>query len=216
MKFKDWIINERRRQYNSNNVIVVDIQPEYANGIRFDIGEFSDFLCQMLERGKRVLYFHNGPDLGMSNADQIKQYLLNYDEEEMYDYDDEYDDYATKPEVEEKMYALNNITFYDKGYGFFRGWMDSGIDESIIIRAVREMIMRRVNDSRELPEEVLEDLGVDGMSDDINLPHIDIGQLRQFSGAFLCGGGVNECLREVQLLMSALNIRTTVMSQFTF
>ena len=34
-----------------------------------------------------------------------------------------------------------------------------------------------------------------------------VAQLKRFNGAYLVGGGRNECLREVELLMSAFNIR---------
>ena len=34
-----------------------------------------------------------------------------------------------------------------------------------------------------------------------------VGQLRKFNKAYIMGGGRNECLREVELLMNAFNIK---------
>jgi hypothetical protein len=34
-----------------------------------------------------------------------------------------------------------------------------------------------------------------------------VAQLKRFNGAYLVGGGREECLREVELLMNAFNIR---------
>lgn len=34
-----------------------------------------------------------------------------------------------------------------------------------------------------------------------------VAQLKRFNGAYLVGGGRNECLREVELLMNAFNIK---------
>ncbi len=53
-KFKNWLANEMYGQYNANNTIVVDIQPYYSQSIKFDIGEFANFLNQMLSKGRKV------------------------------------------------------------------------------------------------------------------------------------------------------------------
>ena len=57
MEFKQFL-NERYGQFNTNNVIVVDVQPDYSKYINFSIYEFADFLRQMIEKGKNVLYFY--------------------------------------------------------------------------------------------------------------------------------------------------------------
>lgn len=224
MDFKRWLIQEMRGQYNPNNTIVVDIQPEYANYINFDIGEFASFLSQMLAKGKKVLYFFNGDSVGSSNtADSIRRWLASaltgeeLEAYEWYDEDDE-DEYNPYAAAQEAFQTFQNITFYDKGYAFFRGWMDQGVDDHEIIQVIRTMVMRRVYDSRELPEELLTQIAGDDIPqyDNIYLPHIDLLQLRRFNNAFLCGGGQNECLKEVQLLMNALNIKYRVMSKFVF
>ena len=34
-----------------------------------------------------------------------------------------------------------------------------------------------------------------------------VAQLKRFNGAYIVGGGRNECLREIELLMNAFNIK---------
>lgn len=214
MEFKNWI-NEARNQWNANNTIVVDIQPEYASNIGFKIPEFAEFLKQMLSKRRKVLYFYNGETIGSRDTDQeIKNWLISsilghdYYREE---YEDEDDQYWELKEL------FDDIYFYDKGYGFFRSWMDYGIDDADIIKVIRAMIMQRTHDTREMPEEFLDQLVDDRpLHDPIYLPHIDLMQLRSFNNAFLCGGGQSECLKEVQLLMNAMNIKYRVISKFTF
>ena len=45
------------------------------------------------------------------------------------------------------------------------------------------------------------------LSDAISVNWTSIAQLRRFNGAYLVGGGRNECLQEVELLMSAFNVK---------
>lgn len=229
-KFKNWLANEMYGQYNANNTIVVDIQPYYSQSIKFDIGEFANFLNQMLSKGRKVLYFYNGSDLGISDNDQtIKQWLASsltgqeqyayesYGNYENYD-DDDYENSDEYRKYEEVLRALNGISFYDKGYGFFRDWMDSGVDESIIIQTIRAMAMYKCN-SNDLPDEVLDNLGNGDdlrQHGEIHLPGFDLNYLKSFSNAFICGGGRNECLREIQLLFNAFNIKYTIFSQFVY
>jgi hypothetical protein len=45
------------------------------------------------------------------------------------------------------------------------------------------------------------------LEDGIFTEWTSIAELRRFSGAYIVGGGRKECLREVELLMSAFNIK---------
>ena len=45
------------------------------------------------------------------------------------------------------------------------------------------------------------------LTDPISVEWISVAQLKRFSGAYIVGGGRNECLREVELLMNAFNIK---------
>ena len=167
-------------------IICVDVQPEYA--------EFGGYDSQ-------------------DKCAEIKEYwedTIRGDDGQDYDSDD-----YVEPE---SMINWNRFTVVDKGYGYLRSWMDSKIDPSIIIRVIRDMYQRRFTDSREYdtPElfknKVLPTLvgrsWEDWMwQDGIQISWISIAQLKRFNGAYIVGGGREECLREVELLMNAFNIR---------
>ncbi len=56
-----------------------------------------------------------------------------------------------------------------------------------------------------------------GMADtSIEVEWTSIGQLKEFSGAYIMGGYRTECLAEVQLLMNAFNIKYTQIQKFIF
>lgn len=197
MKFRQYITEKRK-----NNVIVVDVQPMYKNFIPFKMYEFTNFLK---EQG-RILYYYNGPDtVGSDTKSQIIDWLY-----EVSDYDDE---------LFNKLNHRDTI-WYDKGYAFFRGFLDQGVDTSTIKKAVRYMMSKKVNDSREIePEEWIEVLPeLEGVyfEDMINLPDIPLNVLKRWSGSYIVGGGKNECLKEVQLLMSIFNIKAKEVRKFIY
>jgi hypothetical protein len=111
----------------------------------------------------------------------------------------------------------SRFTIADKGYGYLRSWMDHGIEPSIIIATIREMYSQKVSDTRELQfpafnrrttTQSLIQGAIEEMEDDpMSVGWTSIAQLKRFSGAYLVGGGREECLREVELLMNAFNIK---------
>ena len=55
------------------------------------------------------------------------------------------------------------------------------------------------------------------MRDDaISVEWTSVAQLKRWSGAYITGGARNECLREVQLLMNAFNIRYRVIDRWVY
>jgi len=197
MKFKEYI-NEKR----SRNVIVVDVQPMYRNYINFNISDFCDFLLEQRE----ILYFYNGPE---TVGEDTKNDIIDWLTEEYYGDIDILDQ------------KLSNAIWYDKGYGFFRSWMDEGIDIGFIKKAIRFMYEHKVYDSRDIDPEIWEDKFPDEWKDDImddpiNIPEIPINKLKKFSGGYISGGGRNECLKEIQILMSVFNIKATEVSEFIY
>ena len=200
MRFKDYLTEKR-----TNNVIVVDVQPIYKSGIRFDMYEFVEFLQDQ----RNILYYFNGPDtVGGDSKNEIIDWLMEYS-----DYND---DFYNK---------LNRETvWYDKGYAFFRNWMDNGVDEGFIKKAVRFMMIKKVNDSRDIStEEWIEEFPEEEnffenyyKEDCIYLPDIPINKLKKWSGSYIVGGGKNECLAEVLLLMSIFNIKAKRVKKFIY
>lgn len=175
-------------------VIIVDVQPEYCNygsneSICYDIMRFVS-----KQTGKKLM-FVNAEETGVS-VDTIV---------DIRNYWDEYLDYEMD---------WDNIEIVDKGYGHFRSWMDNGISDATIIKVIRTMYQQRVNDSRDIFEdneealiEIVGDEFQDWMIDDpILVGWAAVDKLKEFNGAYIVGGGRNECLREVELLMNAFNI----------
>ena len=189
-------LNELLVEYASKSTIVVDVQPAYEKYIRFDMDKFSDFL----NKQKSILYFFNGPDLGNEAEMDVMYWLMDYG------VDDD---------------TIDRIKFIDKGYGFFRNWMDVGVGESTIQKAIIHMVKNRKYDSRDIDEdewlEMFPELeNYDVLDDGIYLPDISIGKLKNWSGSYLCGGGKDECLKEVQLLMNAFNIKYKLVREFIY
>ena len=210
------IINEGA----AHPIIVVDVQPEYSG---MNDGDESEIFPQIINFVNKatgpVLMFVNAEDQGLSGdtVDGIKQYWNDTvcPEEERYTYDDETDDHienANCPTIN-----WGRFTVADKGYGYLRSWMDHGIEPAIIIATIREMYSQKVNDTRELQfpafnrrttTQSLIQGAIEEMEDDpMSVGWASISLLKKFNGAYLVGGGREECLREVELLMNAFNIK---------
>jgi len=187
----------------SKNTIVCDVQPMYEQYQSFETYEFTEFLNTQT---KQVMYYFNGPDtVGTDTESDIKYWLIE------------------NGLNEEK---LNDITFFDKGYAYFRSFMDEGISEHTIIKMIRYMFKTRQWDSRDIENEEWEkalgsdyDSDVEHMLDSGDMiypPDIDIRQLRQHGGGYIVGGGKRECLAELQLLMSAFNIKAREIKRYVY
>ena len=206
-------------------VICVDVQPEYSGMNDGDespvFPEIINFVA--LQQTGPVLMFVNAEDQGLSGdtVAGIKEYWNDTvcPEEDRYSYDEETDEYTENPDCPKINWS--RFTIVDKGYGYFRSWMDAGIEPAKIIKTIRLMYQQRVDDSRMLfggqDSDQYEDgirslLGDDyliGLDEGLTIRWTSVAQLKKFNGAYIVGGGRNECLREVELLMNAFNIKYT-------
>ena len=180
-------------------VIVVDVQPAYKRWIN-DPQDTMKFL----NGASQILCLFNGPDLGYEDEHGILEWWI----ENGFDPDKQYD-----------------VTWDEKGYAFFRDWMDGGVDPQTIAEVARYMIQNRISDSRDLNlEDIASDLGpaiaeeVEEANDYgiIGLPDIDLRTLKRFSGATLIGGACDQCLAEVEILLDALNISYRKNNRYIF
>ena len=187
--------------------IVVDVQPEYAYYTDQNENTCKDIIHFVNSQTGPVLMFVNAEESGVSGDTLafIKQYWENVDEE---DWDDNDPSVVTNP------VNWNRFSVVDKGYGHFRAWMDHGISPAAIIRIIRAMYQHKINDSREFEDLDIDPAEIVGSewdawmwNDPIIVNWTSVAQLKQFSGAYLVGGGRNECLREVEILMNAFNIK---------
>jgi len=166
-------------------LIVVDIQPMYRSNIGFNMGEFTEYL----EDFDNILYFYNGVDtVGDDSEEDLAYWLLEHDL------------------PEEK---LDDIVFVDKGYAFFRAWMDEGVDDDDILRVLRYMREEGINDSRDIEENKLREL-MDGEwypeFDPLVLPFDPLTLIHSYDNATIIGGSEYECLEELTLLFRAYGI----------
>ena len=199
-KFNEWLLEGR-----SHPCIVVDMQPEYS---KFCGSRCEKIISFVNKQTGPVLMFVNAEDLGYS-GDTISS-IKEYWEETARELSGNYED--------ESPINWDRFEIVDKGYGYLRSWMDRGIDSRIIIATIRELYAQRKSDSRELVfsddvkeltpiqieiREAIEEMNGDPLS----VNWISVGQLRKFNKAYIMGGGRNECLREVELLMNAFNIK---------
>lgn len=194
MRVSELIIEGR-----NHPVIVVDVQPAYeANNTIDTFLEIIDFVNN--QRGP-VLMFVNAERDGLTD-DTVNDVMIYWEEN------------GFNPD------GWNRVTIADKGYGYFRSWMDRGTSPNVIIKVIREMYRQKVSDSRDLfggendpqyDDKMRELMGNEHREFDLDDPLVinwtSVSKLKQFNGAYIVGGGRNECLREVELLMNAFNIK---------
>jgi len=188
MDFKLWLENQ------GQDVIVVDVQPEYEAHIGYPIPQLMEFLNEK----NRILFLYNGPDLGFGDEQSLRWWYL-----------------------ENGLHEDVNAIYDEKNYAFFRDWMDAGIDDDTIIRVAQHLLQNHITDSRQIEPEQLQQLMGDDfderhINEGIYLPDVNYDQLKSFNGGLVVGGGCNECLYEVRLLMNALKMTYQVMNTYVY
>src|SRR5690606_17212323 len=117
-------------------------------------------------------------------------------------------------------------------YAFFRGLIDLGVDDddSELVKLARFMRKYKLTDYREILEE--EDIHSKFLKSFKNSPLLNIDfedysfylpedliediESKIKSGVVLVGGGRNECLKEVALLLRVLDISYTIHEELTY
>jgi hypothetical protein len=100
------------------------------------------------------------------------------------------------------------------------------MDDESTTNLVRYMISQDVNDSRDLDEEFWdgfiqtygnEDIRelVEFSDDAIKIPDL-MEELQGYGNIVICGGGVNECLKEVEIALDALGKPYSKLDQFVY
>ena len=189
-------------------LIVVDVQPEYESGFG-NPRHYIDFIEENFNSFKSVTFLFNGPDLGFPDENELKYWW----EDNGLDYE-----------------IIEQSIFYDKGYAFFRECMVSNIEYSEIILIIQYMYANDLTDSRELEEhwdEVVRfatDKGIDieeikeFLSTErgyLSIPDL-MDFLDSYSDVILIGGGINECLAEVEIALDALGINYITMNEYVY
>lgn len=201
-------------------IICVDVQPEYSGMNDGDESAvFPEIINFVNKATGPVLMFVNAEDQGLT-GDTVQSVVEYWNdtvcpEEERYIYDRESDDYFENPNCAK--IDWNRFQIVDKGYGYLRSWMDHGIEPAVIVATIREMYAQKVHDTRQLQfppfnkRSTTQSLimgAIEEMRDDpMSVGWTSVAQLKKFNGAYIVGGGRDECLREVELLMNAFNIK---------
>lgn len=192
-KKKNSFLTENR----SRSLIVIDIQPEYSG---INDGDENPVFPQAIE----FCANSTGPILMFVNAEETRLTGDDINSIQMYWEDNGFDDW-------------NRVEIIDKGYGYLRGWMDSGVPDNIIIKAIRHMYQLKINDSREIVEDFDDYEATKKWKELLNYPNlpedplivnwISVKKLKEFENSYMLGGARSYCLREVELIMNAFNIR---------
>jgi len=198
------ILSEQRLNESvyTRPLVIVDIQPAYQQYFAFSMDELVEFLNR--HKGKKLMYV---------NA------------EETYTTEDTIDDikfWWYENGLNEDI--ISSAIFYDKGYGNLREAIDSGAADADIIAVIREMFRQGVNDSRmlfqgdeEKQEEVFGEDNIEWIQNGISIMDLHrYDLLKQLSPFYMIGGGKNECLKEVMLMLSALNIKYKLINRFVY
>lgn len=99
---------------------------------------------------------------------------------------------------------LDESKFLGKTYGFFRTAMDSGnFSKEEMVEMAQSLL------SSDLNAELLEQIGM-------YYPSFDIEKLTLFDEVLLIGGGRHECLEEIDILLQAMNVKTTIVEELTY
>ena len=186
-------INNLIRESSSGVDVMVDIQPEYMSAITF-LGDWIKYLNENAS-SKRIIILYNGADtVGGPTEDEYINWLLENGLEE------------------EIVYELE---FFDKGYAFFRTPMDSGVDFDEILIVLKFMVENDYNDVRDITDEEWVHLKNEHNLDNIHENIIDndgglyipdvMEYLDQLNNITLMGGGVDECLAEIELVLQLLD-----------
>lgn len=193
--------------FNGKELIVVDIQPEYEKSFRFKPYQFTEFLNQHATEFSSITLLYNGPDLGMVSESEYAMWLVENGLEED---------------------VLSSIKFFEKGYAFFRNVMDAGVDHDEIVHVIAFMAKNDINDSRDLSEELWNEFSASFPNDSdiieylkdnedaIFIPEL-INELDNSTQTpLVMGGGKDECLAEVLIVLKYLGRNYSLINQFVY
>ncbi|WP_434716145.1 hypothetical protein [Paraburkholderia sp. A3RO-2L] len=161
----------------ATGLLVVDVQPQYDAFCGYIASQVATRINNTV---KPVSIMWVGDGLSNDSEETVREYLR---------------DYGARPQ------RLAQASFIEKGYGFFRGWMDNGVASHDIIKVGRNMLQRGLYSSDEVDLEQLYAGNVPQLPDVdlLHRPSFDDGRLRMMDRFETCGGGSAECLAEVEL-----------------
>lgn len=195
-----------RENIDGNQTLInVDIQPEYQDHIHFNLHQWAETVNN--HQGTVVLLYNGHDTLGMITREEYISWRYDLGVSEN---------------------RLDDIVMYDKGYAFFRYCMDNAIDHEAIVDLIRFMMTHHIADSRDIDQKMWEqymeethhdqqdvrDL-MENADDMIYIPEL-MDFLNGYNNIILTGGGIDECLKEVEIALMALSKPYTIYRPYTF
>ena len=187
----------------STPLIVIDIQPEYSGMNDGDENPiFQEAIQFTNSQTGKVLMFVNAERDGLT-SDTITDIKIYWE------------DSGFNPD------NWNRVEVVDKGYGYFRTFMDNDVSDAAIIRLIRYMYQSKKHSTNDMTEAELQEIFGTEYEHWMTYEHFSINwtsvaKLKEYSGAYLYGGGRNECLKEVTLLMNAFNIKYKLVERLIY
>ena len=191
---------------SGKHLVVVDVQPEYESAFGNMAYQIAEYINENYDSFSRLTFLYNGADtLGMISEGDYKFWWMKQGLDEDIVYESE---------------------FYDKGYAFFRYCIDNHVPDEDVVRFIKFLIEKDINGSREMTEEFWEEwterYGDDDVkslmefSDDaVYIPDL-MDELKSYGDIILFGGGINECLKEVEIALDALGKSYRTYSKYTY
>lgn len=178
-------------------LLVIDIQPAFAGSFGSRLTQEVLREMQQVPDDQPIVVVSANEELSGDDADAIREFWENCGMDEA---------------------LFERAIFIEKDYGFFRGWMGSFPDEEIVAVA-KELRRRGIYDSRDLPEDVMSELAPEGggSCDAVFLPYdLEKASHLQQPAWRICGGGRDECLREVEIWLDSCAIAYERMDHLTY
>lgn len=180
---------------NSKNIVVIDVQPTYQKGIHFNLKKFYNFIKDNYDT-KNVYWVFDEIDSRYDIYDMVN-FITN---EEYFNEEDK-----SANEIYEFFDSINIVT---KEYGFFKNVMDK-FGSEIALKLAKEMVknnLHYISDDEDyegvlnVDEEILDYAKRNGFS----IPDLD--DLKQLKTCDICGGGEDECLLEVSIVLDLYEV----------
>jgi hypothetical protein len=183
---------------NSSIIMSVDIQPEAMPYLNFNLREWAKVINNA---SSKIVFLYNGYNsIGQIKEKDYKFWLIE------------------EAGITEDI--IYNSLFFDKGYGFYRSCIDNNIDDEKIIKLLKYMMENEIYDSRDIEdEEIIDEEILEYIKHDpIYLPLELIEFIKENinGNVILMGGGLNECLREVEISLLFLNKKYKIDNRFIY
>ncbi|MBU9199985.1 hypothetical protein KTD31_01030 [Burkholderia multivorans] len=167
----------------ATGLLIVDVQPQYD--------AFCGLIAAQVARRinntvKPVSIMWVGEGLSNDSEETVREYLCEH---------------GARPG------RLAQAHFIEKGYGFFRGWMDNAVASDDIVKVGKDMLQRGLYSSEDVDLERLYAGDVPELPelDLLHRPSFDDGKLRMMDRFETCGGGSAECLAEIELWLQMVD-----------